>query len=232
MKRITVLMLSLCIMLCFVACSDNQNSNGTDTETQYYNYAQECIAKNDIATAISALEEGIVETDSQKLKDLLETLTSSECTNSTDSASDTASVNPDGTSEVQNSNQQQVTNTSEVTSSEEKVPEYLPLTGTSWIRDWGNGNYNVLDFIDEGVVKYSVYNSGTMTYEDRHNYAYDGKRIEIKNYHEVFEEHWTDVKYITVIKAHSELKFSLLDIIRIDGEPGFMTGYWEYYESE
>lgn len=73
--RVICVALSAVVLLCVSACSDSSNNTASiDPELveAYYVYAQKLIEKQDLDTAIKTLEDGVEDTGSQKLKDLLE----------------------------------------------------------------------------------------------------------------------------------------------------------------
>ena len=62
------------MLLTLCACSSNESADSLDLETQYYNYAQQCISEGKTDEAKSVLEEGITNTGSEKLQNLLDEL--------------------------------------------------------------------------------------------------------------------------------------------------------------
>lgn len=91
MKK-TLITLMLCLItLNFCSCSSNEPQS-PNMETQYYNYAQQCIDEGNIEQAISVLEEGITNTGSKKLEELLNQLTSDSLNSTTTSKATTTTM--------------------------------------------------------------------------------------------------------------------------------------------
>ena len=61
-------------MFALLGCSSSNDTTQNDIVTQYYDYAQTCIEQGDIEKSKDALEEGIANTGSEKLQNLLNEL--------------------------------------------------------------------------------------------------------------------------------------------------------------
>lgn len=75
MKKIFVMFFIYLLTLCLCSCSSEKSTNSPDLETQYYNYEQQCIDEGKTEQAVKILKEGIDNTQSEKLKELLNSLT-------------------------------------------------------------------------------------------------------------------------------------------------------------
>lgn len=69
MKKIAVIILVLSLSLSLIACRTEETTSST--AQAYIDIAQEQMSEGDIAAAIKTLEQGIEETDSEELKDML-----------------------------------------------------------------------------------------------------------------------------------------------------------------
>ena len=69
MKKIAVIILVLSLSLSLIACRTEETTSST--VQAYIDIAQEQMSEGDIAAAIKTLEQGIEETDSEELKDML-----------------------------------------------------------------------------------------------------------------------------------------------------------------
>lgn len=176
MRKFLLTAMILIAALCLCACSGKNTSSTPDLVTQYYNYAKDCIDSGDKEKASAALKEGIEKTDSQKLKDLLDSLNKSNVSENESSADSTSSKSPSSTSVPP-------TNSSSATNSTDSVKNEVDICGlykdkesyvdyTIYKKD---GGYKVLikvsnmggyfQLIDNGDGSYNVANSGTSIYK-------------------------------------------------------------------
>lgn len=122
MKRIILALLSICLIFCVCGCSSKDTASTPSIETQYYNYAKECIEKEDTEKAKQVLEEGIEKTGSEKLKELLDSLSAEkkEDTSSTDTASNVSNsastTESGGTQSVTDNSSSQTANSTNTSS--------------------------------------------------------------------------------------------------------------------
>ena len=61
MKKWIALILVWIMLLTLCACSSNESADSLDLETQYYNYAQQCISEGKTDEAKSVLEEVVLQ---------------------------------------------------------------------------------------------------------------------------------------------------------------------------
>lgn len=227
MKKIILVLLSISLILCVCGCSSKNTASTPNIETQYYNYAKECIENKDTEKAKQVLEEGIEKTGSEKLKELLDSLNaeSNEDTSSVDSENNVS----DKTSSAESSSTQSVSDNSSsqaITSTQtESKPSIVPLVNTYWCQyDSFTGQVNYLHFKSISLLEFSYGNSG---YYGEYDYQYNGKQLVLKYYLESDETYYTDTYYVKFISLADNSKItSRTDKIQLEGS-GFLAGYWD-----
>lgn len=227
MKKIILVLLSVCLIFCVCGCSSKDTTSKPNIETQYYNYAKECIENKDTEKAKQVLEEGVEKTGSEKLKELLESLDTKSKEDT--SAVDTESNVSDNTSSTESSNTQSVTESSSsqttTPTQTESKPSIVPLANTYWCQyDSFTEQISNLHFKSENVLEYDFGNTGGF-YD--YDYQYNGKQLVVKYYLESDEAYYTDTYYIKFISLADNTKITArTDKIQLEGS-GFLAGYWD-----
>ncbi len=247
MKRIILSVLVICVVLICASCGSDAVADDSSLETQYYDYAQECISAGDLEKAISVLEEGIAETDSQKLKELLDSISSTQSSTIEPTVSSvTESVDSSVESTQMQNSQTQSTDASSGTSSQEQIrPHITSLVGTKWfgVEDlYEDKDYTIrlMHFVSDDTVKFgTVYTEAPLNLDDEPSdidwyeaseYNFDGKTLTVTGYCINGSYKYDTYKNeVIVLNMEDTSRFkSTADVIKIHGYSP-VEGYWQFY---
>lgn len=215
MKKAIIVLICICVALCFSGCSPKDNGDTTTIETKYYEYAQECIEKGDTETAIKALEEGVEKTGSEKLKELLNTLTEENKENESEDQSEPQTSDEDTTSsEVYSEPSSDNSSVNSVPS----TPKITYLGKTIWSNTDPYGRITYLFFFGGGeVAEYCDAGYNTI---GEYRYTFDGNILSLNG--------GQDIYYFKILSIANNNHFgSTSDKILLEGQ-GFLSGEWEF----